>query len=194
MLTTSWAPPSASCCEHAAERNIYLKEFFIIWTGQAFSILGSQLVQFALIWWLTKTSGSATVLAGVTLVALVPQILLGPLTGTLVDRWNRRPTMILADSLIVLATLGLAFLFALGVVQIWYMYLIMFTRSLGAGFHWPAISASTSLTAPKEHLSRVQGVNQFLNGGLNIVSAPLGALLLPIIPMQGIVAIDVITA
>jgi DHA3 family macrolide efflux protein-like MFS transporter len=102
--------------------------------------------------------------------------------------------MILADSLIVLATLGLAVLFALGVVQIWYMYLIMFTRSLGVGFHWPAMSASSSLMVPKEHLSRVQGVNQFLNGGLNIVSAPLGALLLSIIPMQGIVAIDVITA
>ena len=53
------------------------RPFFTIWTGQAFSILGSQLVQFALIWWLTKTSGSATVLAGATLVALVPQILLG---------------------------------------------------------------------------------------------------------------------
>lgn len=111
------------------------RPFFTIWTGQAFSILGSQLVQFALIWWLTKTTGSATVLAGATLVALVPQILLVPLTGTLVDRWNRRLTMILADSLIVLATLGLAVLFALGVVQVWHVYLIMFTRSLGAGFH-----------------------------------------------------------
>ena len=37
--------------------------FFAVWTGQAFSLLGSQLVQFALIWWLTKTTGSATVLA-----------------------------------------------------------------------------------------------------------------------------------
>jgi DHA3 family macrolide efflux protein-like MFS transporter len=170
------------------------RPFFTIWTGQAFSILGSQLVQFALIWWLSKTTGSATVLAGATLIALVPQILLGPLTGTLVDRWNRRLTMILADSIIVLATLGLAVLFALGVVQVWHVYLIMFIRSVGAGFHWPAMSASTSLMVPKEHLSRVQGVNQFLNGGLNIVSAPLGALLLSILPMQGIVAIDVITA
>lgn len=170
------------------------RPFFTIWTGQAFSILGSQLVQFALIWWLTKTTGSATVLAVATLVALVPQIFMGPLTGTLVDRWNRRVTMIMADSLIALATLGLAVLFALGVVQVWHVYLIMFMRSVGAGFHWPAMSASTSLMVPKENLSRVQGINQFLNGGLNIVSAPLGALLLSILPMQGIVAIDVITA
>lgn len=170
------------------------RPFFTIWTGQAFSILGSQLVQFALIWWLTKTTGSATVLAGATLVALLPQIILGPLIGTLVDRWNRRLTMIIADGFIALASLGLALLFTLGVVQVWHVYLIMFIRSLGGGFHWPAMSASTSLMVPKEHLSRVQGVNQFLNGGLNIVSAPLGALLLSILPMQGIVAIDVITA
>jgi DHA3 family macrolide efflux protein-like MFS transporter len=37
--------------------------FFTIWIGQAFSLLGSQLVGFALVWWMTMTTGSATVLA-----------------------------------------------------------------------------------------------------------------------------------
>jgi len=60
--------------------------FFSIWTGQAFSLLGSALVQFALIWWLTKTTGSATVLATASLVGFVPQIILGPFAGALVDR------------------------------------------------------------------------------------------------------------
>jgi len=72
--------------------------FFTIWTGQAFSLLGSQLVQFALVWWLTKTTGSATVLATATLVALLPQVLLGPLAGALIDRWNRRLVMIMATA------------------------------------------------------------------------------------------------
>jgi len=47
---------------------------------------------------------------------------------------------------------------------------------------------------PEQHLARIQGLNQTLNGGLNIVSAPLGALLLAILPMRGIIAIDVLTA
>ena len=64
--------------------------FFTIWTGQAFSLLGSMLVQFALVWWLTRTTGSATVLATSTLAAVLPSIFLGPVAGTLVDRWNRR--------------------------------------------------------------------------------------------------------
>ena len=74
-------------------------KFFTIWGGQALSLLGSQLVQFALIWWLTKTSGSGTVLAVASLFGLVPHVVLGPFVGTLVDRWNRRLTMILADCL-----------------------------------------------------------------------------------------------
>jgi DHA3 family macrolide efflux protein-like MFS transporter len=152
------------------------------------------LVQFALIWWLTKTSGSATVLAVASLVGLVPHVVLGPLAGTLVDRWNRRLTMILADSLTALAVLALAALFALGAVQVWHLYVLMFIRSVAGAFHSNAMMASTSLMVPRQHLSRVQGLNQMLWGGMSVFSAPLGALLLEVLPLQGILAIDVITA
>jgi len=168
--------------------------FFTLWGGQAVSLLGSQLVQFALVWWLTQTTGSATVLAIATLVALLPQVLIGPFAGVLVDRWNRRKVMIVADTLIALSTLLLALLFWLGAAQVWHVYLLMFIRSLLGGFHWPAMHASTSLMVPKEHLSRVQGLNQMLNGAMNIFAAPLGALLLSLLPMQGVLAIDVVTA
>jgi len=70
----------------------------------------------------------------------------------------------------------------------------LFIRSVCGGFHWPAMQASTTLMVPKEHLSRIQGLNQMLNGGMSIASAPLGALLLAILPMEGILAIDVFTA
>jgi DHA3 family macrolide efflux protein-like MFS transporter len=168
--------------------------FFIIWGGQAFSLLGSQLVQFALIWYLTVETGSATVLATASLVGLLPRVVLGPLVGTLVDRWDRRRTMLIADGMIALSTIALAILFMLDVVTLWHIYLVMFIRSVGDGFHGTAMSASTSLMVPVEHLTRIQGFNQMLNGGLSVISAPLGALLLEILPLQGILAIDVITA
>ncbi len=168
--------------------------FFTIWGGQAFSILGSQLVQFALIWHLTVTTGSAVVLATASLVGMLPQVILGPFAGTLVDRWNRRWIMLLADSIITLATIALAVLFALDAVAIWHIYVVMFIRSLAGSFHGNAMSASTSLMVPVEHLTRIQGFNQMLNGGLNVVSAPLGALLLEVLPIQGILAIDVVSA
>jgi hypothetical protein len=69
------------------------RPFFSVWAGQAFSLVGSALVRFALIWWLTEQTGSATTLTGATLSSLLPFILLGPFVGALVDRWNRRWVM-----------------------------------------------------------------------------------------------------
>jgi DHA3 family macrolide efflux protein-like MFS transporter len=172
----------------------WARPFFTVWTGQAFSLLGSQLVQFALVWWLTEKTGSATVLATATLIAMLPQIVLGPFAGTLVDRWNRRRVMIAADSLIALATLALAILFASGQAGTGHVYLIMLIRSIGATFHWPAMSASTTLMVPHHHLARVAGANQTLNGAMNIVAPPLGALLLDSVPIQGVLAVDITTA
>lgn len=163
--------------------------FFVIWTGQAFSLFGSQLVQFSLIWWLTSQTGSATVLAMAALVGLLPQVLLGPFVGTLVDRWNRRVTLIASDALVALATFALAILFFTGLIQIWHLYLIMFARALAGSFHWPAMAASTSLMVPEKHLTRVQGINQVLHGAMNIASAPLAALLLSVVSILLAIAV-----
>jgi len=168
--------------------------FFTIWTGQAFSLFGSQLVQFALVWWLAQKSGSATVLAIATLAAILPQVLIGPFAGALVDRWNRRLIMIVADGSIALFTLLLAWLFATGRVQIWHVYVVMALRALGTAFHFPAMSASTPLMVPKEHLTRISGMNQTLQGLMALVAPPLGALLISVIPTQGVLFIDIGTA
>jgi DHA3 family macrolide efflux protein-like MFS transporter len=168
--------------------------FFTVWGGQAFSLFGSALVQFALVWYLTKQTGSATILATATLVAMLPQIVLGPFVGALVDRWNRRLIMIVADGSIALATAVLIYLFATGQVQVWHIYLILMVRSLGQAFHFPAMQASTSLMVPEKQLTRISGANQTLQGVTNIVAPPTGALLLEVLPMQGILAIDILTA
>ena len=172
----------------------WASRFFTVWGGQAFSLFGSALVQFALVWYLTKQTGSATVLATATLVAMLPQIVLGPFVGALVDRWNRRLIMMVADGGIALATLGLIYLFASGGVQIWHVYVIMMIRSLGQAFHFPAMQASTSLMVPEKHLTRISGANQTLQGAINIIAPPTGALLLEVLPMQGVLAIDIVTA
>ena len=168
--------------------------FFTIWTGQAFSLFGSQLVQFALVWWLTQKSGSGTILAIATLVGMLPQILLGPFAGALVDRWNRRLIMIIADGSIALFTLFLAWLFATGRVQIWHVYLIMALRALGSAFHFPAMSASTPLLVPEEQLTRISGLNQTLQGLMALVAPPVGALLISVFPTQNVLLIDIGTA
>lgn len=176
------------------EQGRSLRPFLILWSGQAVSLFGSQIVQFALIWWLTQETGSATILALASVAGLVPQVILGPFAGVLVDRWSRRWTMFVADSVVAAASLLLAFLFWADLVQVWHIFALLFVRALGGAFHWPAMQASMSLMVPEDKLTRVQGWNQMLQGGLNIVSAPLGAVLLGIFTMPLIMGIDVVTA
>jgi DHA3 family macrolide efflux protein-like MFS transporter len=177
-----------------SEKKNWKQVFFTIWTGQAFSLLGSQLVSFALIWYLTQQTGSAVVLATASLMTFLPTVFLGPISGALVDRWNRRYAMIFADGAIALSTLCLAVLFAMNRVQIWEIYLILFLRSIGQGIHNPAMLASTPLMVPGEQLTRIQGLNQALEGAMNILSAPFGAFLLGVLPMQFVLSIDIVTA
>ena len=169
-------------------------KFFTLFGGQALSLFGSSLVQFALVWYLTQQTGSATILAMATLVAMLPQIVLGPFVGALVDRWNRRIVMMVADGAIALLTLALAGLFWLGWVQIWHIYVILFLRSAGGAFHWPAMQASTSLMVPKEQLARVAGMQQTLQGLVSIVAPPTGAVLIGLLSTQGVLMIDIVTA
>jgi DHA3 family macrolide efflux protein-like MFS transporter len=168
--------------------------FFSIWTGQQLSLVGSRVAQFALVWWLTDLTGSATVLATASMVALIPEILLGPIAGAYVDRWSRRIAMMVADGVVALASLWLAYLFWVDAIQVWHIYVIMLVRAVGGSFHWPAMQASTSLMVPKKHLTRVAGLNQTMNGVLNIVGPPLGALLLGLLPPHGVMLTDVGTA
>ncbi len=168
--------------------------FFTIWTGQMLSLVGSSVAQFALVWWVTKLTGSATVLATATMMAILPGVFLGPLAGAYVDRASRKWVIVAADGLVGLAALALAYLFWSGHMQVWHVYVVMFVRAIGGSFHWPAMQASTSLMVPEQHLSRVAGLNQAANGVMSIAGPPLGALLMTVLPLHSIMLVDVGTA
>jgi DHA3 family macrolide efflux protein-like MFS transporter len=168
--------------------------FFPFWASQLLSIFGSALVQFTLVWWLTQETGSATVLATATLVGLMPTIIVQPFAGAIVDRLSRKKVIIIADALIALVTLGLGILFILDKAQIWHIYAVMFVRAIGSAFHFPAQMATVPLMVPDDQLSRIAGLNQATIGIINIISAPLGALVLELIGVEGSLIIDVVTA
>jgi DHA3 family macrolide efflux protein-like MFS transporter len=127
-------------------------------------------------------------------MAILPQVFLGPFAGVFVDRWDKRRVLILADLSVAALVLILAFLYTYGIVQIWHIYIIMFLRSLGGAFQWPAMQTTTALMVPKKHLSRVSGFNQALQGMANILAPPMGALLLEFLPVERVLYIDVATA
>jgi len=134
------------------------------------------------------------VLANATMVSLAPSILLMPFVGPLIDRWNRRGLILISDTFIALVSLWLAYLFWSGTMQIGHVYIVMLMRSVGSVFHGPAFSASVPLMVPKRHLVRISGMGSTLNGVKGIIGPGLGALCMELLPLHGIMLIDVFTA
>ena len=170
------------------------KKFIIIWSGQLFSILSSSVAQFAVVLWISLETGSAEVLSLATIAALVPQIVLGPLAGVYVDRWNRKWTMILADSFVAICSALIAILFYLDVIELWQIYILIMLRSVGSAFHSPAMKSSIPLLAPQSELTRIASVNQTIQAICNIFGPVLGASLIMYTNMSVIMLLDVVGA
>jgi DHA3 family macrolide efflux protein-like MFS transporter len=169
----------------------WLRTFLIIFTGQAFSLLGSAAVNFALVWWITAETGSATVLAYAGIAAILPQALLGPVAGPFVDRWDRRLTIIAADAFVAVTSVVLIVLFAAGKPQTGTIIAIIAARSLGAAFHTPASQAAVPMYVPADQLMRVSGWNFFLGSGVAMAGPVLGAVLIGVLSMPWVFALDV---
>ena len=171
-----------------------MKKFFVLWSSQAASLFGSAVVQFALAWYLAKTTGSATVLSTALIVAVIPSIVLGPFVGPFIDRRNRKKIIIFADLFIALLTLVLVILFYTKAIQVWHIYAIMAGRSIGDTFQGPALWASIPMIVPEKHLVRANGLYQMLQNAIKIVAPIAGAFLMETLLMQWVLSVDIITA
>jgi len=171
--------------------NNWKKTFAIIWSGQLFSTLSSSIVGYAIVFWLSIEKGSAEVLAYAMIATLLPQLILGLFTGVYVDRWNRKLTMILADSFIAICTGILCIMFYLGTIEIWQIYLMLALRSAGSAFHIPAMQASIPLLAPESQLMRISGINQVIYSISNIAGPALAALLISYMDMTYVLMFDI---
>jgi DHA3 family macrolide efflux protein-like MFS transporter len=168
--------------------------FWSIFTGQALSMVGSALTQFVLLWWITDTTGSVTALSIAGLAALLPQALLGPLGGTLADRYSRRFLMMASDLVSAACMMVLIALFLTERVELWHLYTMMLIRSAMTAFQQPAAAASAAMLVPLSFLSRAAGLNQTLFGIITVAAAPLGALAISVMPLGMALGIDVVTA
>ena len=167
------------------------RRFWCIFSGQAVSLVGSSMTQFVLLWWITDATGSLAALSAAGMAALLPQAVLGPLGGTLADRYSRRLLMISADTLSALCMLVLITLFVTERIELWHAYTMMALRSAMQAFQAPAASASVAMLVPRSFVVRAAGLNQSLQGLAVVAAAPLGALTLGAMPMAWALSIDV---
>lgn len=148
--------------------------FLLVLGGQLVSLVGSAVTQFALGVWVYTQTGSPTQFVLTVLCAALPRILLAPLAGALVDRWDRRLVLIGSDLGAALVTLALALLALGDQLAIWHAYAAVALGSAAASFQRPAAVASTSLLLNEAHLARASGVAALVPSLASIV-APVAA-------------------
>ncbi|MEM7114078.1 MAG: MFS transporter [Chloroflexota bacterium] len=170
-----------------------MRTFMTIWVGQLISILGSGLTNFGLAVWIFQETGEATPFALTVLFGSVPRILLAPIAGAVVDRWNRRWVMIISDTVNVLLTIAAILLFASGQLAIWHIYLLAAVTAVLQAFQEPAYTASVTMLVPKEELGRANGLVQMGQALGMLVSPLLAGILFGVVGLRGIFLIDFIS-
>lgn len=170
-----------------------MRTFTIIWFGQLVSTIGSYMTEFALILWAWQVTGSATALA---LVAFFSRLLRIPMTlvaGLIVDRYNRKQLMILADTIAALCTVAIAILFFTQQLQVWHLYLTAAINGGAGQIQSLAYQTSLTLIVPSQHYVRANSMNSSVHYGSTILSPALAGMLLPWIGLSGILLIDMLT-
>ena len=174
-----------------------MRIFFIVWLGQVISLLGSKLTEFALGFWILEQTyqgtGSITQFAFTVLLIYLPKVIISPIAGVLVDRWNRRNAMIFSDLGTGIVTLMVLFLVLSNQLAVWHIYLaVTLTSSLNA-LQQPAYIAGISQLVPPEKLSRANGMVQ-ASFAIAKISAPvIAGLLMKFLGLTAILSIDCIT-
>jgi DHA3 family macrolide efflux protein-like MFS transporter len=165
----------------------------IVLAGQAISILASGMTGFSLAIWVFQQTSSATSLGIMTSAFTLPYLLIIPLAGVMVDRYNRKLMMMVSDLAAGLGSLAILVLLATNNLQVWHFYVINVLIGLGNAFQWPAYSAAITTMVPKEQYGRANGLMSFVQAGPGVVAPLLAGALLPVVGLKGILLIDIAT-
>jgi DHA3 family macrolide efflux protein-like MFS transporter len=167
--------------------------FTIVWIGQIVSVLASGMTTFALTIYMYQQTESATAMAFVQVAYITPFLLMSPIAGVMVDRYNRKLMMMVSDIASGLATMSVLILFTTGHLQYWQIYVASAVAGIGTTFQWPAYSAAISVMIPKEQYGRANGMMSLIEAGPGVLAPLLAGGLIPILGIGGILFIDAVT-
>jgi len=173
--------------------NKSFKSYLLFWFGQNISLLGSSIVQFAIIWWITVETESAIFLSIASVITFLPQVITIPIAGVFADKWNRRLALIVIDFSQAFFTFILILIFLGGWGTVWIVVLFNFVRSIFQAFHMPTVDAIVPAMVPKDKLTRMNSVNNLFMGLIRFVAPFIGAVFLIFWSITEILWIDVIT-
>ncbi len=163
-------------------------------TAQTVSLLGSSLVQYAIVWYITLSTSSGAMLTISTICGFAPQIIISLFAGVWIDRYSRKRLIMLSDGIIAASTLILAILFLTGYKNLWVLFIVLAVRSAGTGIQTPAVNALIPQIVPKEYLIKVIGINSTIMSLIMFLSPALSGTILSVSSLETVLFIDVITA
>jgi MFS family permease len=152
--------------------------FWIVWAGQLVSLLGSGMTQFALTIWVFQETSRATDLALMGVFFMVPFLLMSPVVGVMVDRYDRKLMMMLSDLAAGVTTVFIFVLYSTGNLQVWHLYVNALINGIFQGFQWPAYSAALTLMVPKKDYVRVSSLLEIVGPSSRIFAPILGGAIL----------------
>ena len=162
--------------------------------SQALTLLGSSLVQYAMMWHITLDTESGFMMTLYIICGFVPMFIVSPFAGVWADRYDRKWLIMLSDGGIAFATFILAILYYMGYGSNTLILVMAVVRAIGGGVQSPAISAILPQIVPKEALTKVNGANASLQAVIMFISPMLSAGLISLTTMPNIFMIDVVTA
>lgn len=162
--------------------------------AQTVSLLGSSIVQYAIIWYITLTTSSGMMLMISTTCGFLPQVFISLFAGAWIDRYDRKKMIMLSDSVIAISTLALAITFLMGHTYMWLLFVALAIRSAGTGIQTPAVNAIIPQIVPQEQLMRINGINSTLSSIMMFLSPVISGVILSLSTLEMTLFIDVITA
>lgn len=161
-----------------------------IWAGQAVSIVTSYAAGYAVVWYVTESTGSALVLAVLNACVMLPMGLLSPFGGIVADKHNRKLIMIVADGAVGLLSLVAGFLILGGEVSLLLLVVVCVGRAVGQAFHSPAMMAAMPMLVPDKHLLRINTLDQLLTSIASIGAPAFGIFLYTTLGFSSVMFLD----
>ena len=149
--------------------NKWRTTFYTITLGEMVSTIGSSAVQFSLIWWLTDVYKSVNVMVIAALFTFIPNVLLGPLAGVLVDKLKRKFVIITSDFFSGVLAVFLALFFYSGRSSYAIVCITLGLRTIASAFQIPAIKAVMPVLVPKDELTKANSISEFIDTGCNLL-------------------------
>ncbi|MBR2288920.1 MAG: MFS transporter [Clostridia bacterium] len=170
-----------------------LKTFYILWSTQALSQLGSTMTSFALTLWLYQATGSALRTALLSICSYAPYVLLSVFAGALSDRWDKKKTMLVCDALAAMSTVAVFLLLRLGILVPWHLYLLNALNGLMNTVQSPASDVAITLITPRKYYQRASGLRSFSSSLTSILHPVLATALYALGGMNLVIAVDLST-